>query len=761
MNLDDAKKRIQTYLKSDKSWPIIVDVQTKQELGDVIDFFKIGNNKFPNMEKFCDDDGILKLDELYAVIAANTGSTFITGITGFLKLSGEEATRKALKTIVTTNITGHVVVLTYQCKNYLKFADPRIAETGRIVFVDGTPDNVCDICLISPTLSNAFPDYYQGIQKVGYVMEHCLHDNAYIATNVDKSFFSESSYHIAQLSNGYDILKDKDSRTTMIPESFGTADQWNYVLSLMGSKGNWSSVIEENFGHEANISHAFSSYQSYDDRRKWLYFVALSICGVKDNAYLQLAVNNASNAEEFVKSVFRAILTIDRKIPNFESLYNQRKAIISEMKNVLPEAVDFCKVISVKGEDAIYYLTDLTQPEKERIIAWLEMYGGNYSAAQLVGILKNVYPDLSKYLSVFRFKNELLDSYFSAYKYQKVINHILPSFEAVVDEQSTKRDFVSALKSRTSYVDKIDVQNAHAFFFDALGVEFLGYIQEKCNEYDLAANITCARSELPTLTCFNKEFVETLSSRGCSVSDIKDLDEVKHHGEDNFDYEKEKLPLYLIKELEIIDGLLNKIRSDILGGHYDKAIVISDHGASRLAVLHETENVWSMATAGEHSGRCCPQNEIDTQPDFAISAENFWVLANYDRFRGGRKANVEVHGGASLEEVTVPIIEITQKKANVEAFIVDESKTISLGAKEHAVIRIYVGIKSNNISIKIDGNFYDADPTADNYIYVIDLPDYTKKGKYSFDIMNGSETYARDQMFEIKKKGFAEVDLFG
>ena len=34
----------------------------------------------------------------------------------------------------------------------------------------------------------------------------------------------------------------------------------------------------------------------------------------------------------------------------------------------------------------------------------------------------------------------------------------------------------------------------------------------------------------------------------------------------------------------------------------------------------------------------------------ATDAEDFWALANYDRFKGSRKANVEVHGGATLEK---------------------------------------------------------------------------------------------------------------
>lgn len=761
MNLNDAKNKIQNYLKSSRNWPLIVDLQIKADLSDIVDFFKIGTNQFPSIENFCNQDDVLKLDELYAAVANNSGNTFYTELTGFLKLSGENKTKNALKTIVTTNISGHVVVFTYQCKNYLKFSDPRIAESGRLVIVDGTPDAVAEMCFISPNLSDAFPGSYQGAQKIGYVMEHCTHDSAYIATTIEKSVFSESVYHIAQLNNGYDILRDKDLRTSIVPQSLGTAEQWNYALQHMGSHGNWSSVIASHFGSETNLANALSGYQNFDPQRKWLYFIALSICGAKENEYLQLAVNNASDSNELIKSVYRAILTVDKSSAKFTGLYKQRKEIIRDLKNTLPEVIDFCKVLSVKSEEAIYYLTDLTQPEKERIIAWLDTYGENYSTEELIFILKTIYPDLASYLSRFRFKNELLDSYFESYKYQKVVNCILPSFEAIVDEQSTKMDFVTALKPRTSIVDKLDVKNSKAFFVDALGVEYLGYIQEKCNEYGLSANITCARCELPSLTEFNKEFVGTLTSKGCTFSDIKELDEIKHHGEDSFDYEKEKTPIYLIRELEVIDELLNKIRANIFGGQYEKAIVISDHGASRLAVLHGTENIWSMATSGEHSGRCCKVSEVDSKPDFAIENSDYWVLANYDRFKGGRRANVEVHGGASMEEVAVPIIEITQKKTNIEAFIVDASKVVTLGAKEHAVIKIYVGIKSNNIAIKLDGSYFDANATSDAYIYSVDLENYTKKGKFVFDIVNGSDVLAAQQQFEIKKKGMSEVNLFG
>lgn len=760
MNLTDAKNKIKSYLASTKHWPLIVDFQTKQDLSDAIDYFEIGDNEFCPAERFCGADGILKTDELFAAINHNTGNTFYIELSGFLKVTGETHTRTVLKSMITTSITGHVVVFTYQCKNYLKFSDPRLLESGRIVIVDATPDIVSTICFVSPSLKDAFPAAYLGAQKLGHAVETCKQDCAYILTDLAKSFFADSVFSITQLDSGYKMLCERDHRTSVIPESFGTPEQWNYVLQRMGNRGNWSTVIQEKFGSESNLASALSGYALFDETEKWLYYVALSICGAKDNAYLQMAIVHTVKANELVKSIYRAILAVDKSANNFEELYNQRKELLLRLKDTLAEVIDFCKVVSVKAEDAIYYLTDSSQPERERIVRWLSTYGHKYSSAELVELLKQIYPDLSRYLTTYRFRNTLLDSYFEAYKYQKVINRIMPSFENVVNEQSTKLGFVSALNPRASIIDKLDVSNARAFFVDALGVEFLGFIQEKCREYGLSTNITCGRCELPSLTSFNKEFVETLNNRGCPVFDVKDLDEVKHHGEDNFDYEKEKTPLYLIRELEIIDSLLKRIRASILGGQYSKAVIISDHGASRLSVLHETENIWSMATSGEHSGRCCQVSELNSKPDYAIEDNGYWVLANYDRFKGGRRANVEVHGGASLEEVAVPVIEITQKLGNIEAFIVDDSRIVLLGAKEHAAIRVYVGIKSNNIAIKLDDRFFDAEPTNEEYIYCIDLPEYTHKGVYNFDIVNGNDILAIGQRFEIKKKGMSEVSLF-
>ena len=757
MNLDGIKKKINTYLRKEKNWPVIVDFSAKKELIDFIEYFNIGDNKIIYAENFCREDGTFKIEELINTIIENEGNTFVVGLTAFLKLQGECELRKKLKTILSESIKGHVVVVTYQCKNYLDFSDPRFFERNQIIFSDKEMDKISRIIFISTSIKDVYPDSYLGFSKIGVAYESSQKKDIYIATDICPDKFMHSLINIYKLSDGYDILCQKDSSTQNIPKTMGTGTQWTFALNKMGANGSWTTVATDWFGSINNISTNIYKFNSFDDNHKWLYFILITIFGV-ENKYLKLVIKNTTNYQNLVESMFRLILNFKQTDSNFKQLYYARKEILKTFINNMDPFVDYCKVVSVKEQDAIYYLTDLTQIEKERIIEWLDCYGEKYTYEELTKILKYIYPDLASYLVHFRFKNNFLDDYFKEYKYQKVINKLLPRFKDIVDEQAVDKYFTNIIP-RSVIVDKLDLKNAQAYFFDALGVEYLGYIQDKCNEYDLSVNINYGQCELPSLTCFNKEFVETCESRGCQVSDIKELDEIKHHGENNFDYEKVKIPIHIIKELEIIDDLLKKIKANISNGTYEKAVIISDHGASRLVVLNESENMWNMATKGLHSGRCCPQNDIDCKPDNAILDHDFWILANYDRFRGSRRANVEVHGGATLEEVTVPIIEITKKNTNIEAFVEDEFKIVFLGAKEHPIIKLYVGLNSNNIVARINEQFYDAEK-VDGYIYSIAFNDCVKKGTYIFDLFDGSQEIASGLSFEVKKKGLSEISLF-
>ena len=160
----------------------------------------------------------------------------------------------------------------------------------------------------------------------------------------------------------------------------------------------------------------------------------------------------------------------------FDLLYEQRKKILNGITGQTPILVNYLKKLSDKKEKAIYYLTDLTQLEKEQIIEVISSYSDSYSHQELMDILIRVYPDLYYYLQSYKSGIRLIDYYFDDYKYCKVTNRISESFMNKVQEQATLREYNKDLIPRSLCVDKVDKSKAVLYFVDAFGVEYLSFL---------------------------------------------------------------------------------------------------------------------------------------------------------------------------------------------------------------------------------------------------------------------------------------------
>lgn len=760
MRLSDAIAKIEKYLASSSGTPMIVDLQTTEDYDAIKTYFSVGENVFMAASQYCKDDECPRFDDLYHVLTTSTGKIFLTGLSSFLRLLGEQEMKQHFHRIVGMAISGHVVIISCRCSQYLEFNDRRIRQSKRVIIVDGASMPLPVVTFTNSNLSVSDGVVaFSGIQNLANAVEFVQWDAVLIVTAKKKTQFPMSVINISEISGAYDILCARENATSSIPKEMGNDAQWKYALSLFGNHSTWNSVISQEFGGTGNLAFLISSYQSLDANKKWLYFIGMQLFGAKGNQYLCDVIKNCSDFSVFSKMVFRQILSYVHTDSNFSTLYQQRRAILPFFSEQHSVVADYCKVAQSKGKNTLYYLSDTTQLEKELIFAQIEKYWLDIGEKEICNILNTVYPDLALYLSDYSYRIPLLDTYFKQYKLCKVTNAISAGFSELVREQAEKREYNTLLEPRYSKTEKLAKDDTVLYFIDALGVEYLGYITQKCQDNGLRIKTSIARSELPSITSLNKEFIDTFDAAGCSRIDIKELDNIKHHGKDNFNYETTRLPIHLIWELEILETVIKKIKAQLDSGIYSKAIILSDHGASRLAVINEQENRWEMATKGVHSGRCCPVSELDQKPDYATEDNGFWCLANYDRFRGSRKANVEVHGGASLEEVTVPIIEITLKGEAIEVFIQEGFKEIQVSYRKKAAIELFIGANLNNITITVNGKSYPAFPTGNDFIYRIDMTDIKKAGPYSVDVLENGNMIAEGLTFTVKKEGSSERNL--
>ncbi|MBR3747768.1 MAG: BREX-4 system phosphatase PglZ [Selenomonadaceae bacterium] len=361
------------------------------------------------------------------------------------------------------------------------------------------------------------------------------------------------------------------------------------------------------------------------------------------NPYLKFVFARSADFEAYRKNLFFALLEVDDENV-FKEFYSLRKAAVKNISS--PHLAEYLARLE-KIPDAVKYLTDNTAEERRAMIEFVQGKG------KIPDLLNENYPSMSDYLTDYDFDDEEITNYFRRYKKIKLCNVDDENFKSHVQKLAQIRLY-NKFDTRETILDGAD-KNAKLYWLDALGVEFLSFIAARAAQFGLSAEIKIARAELPTLTSQNKNFYDDW--QGDKFPKNQQLDELKHSPE-KFDANgKCSAPTYIDDEFLIIDGVMNEINIALTNHQAEKIILTSDHGASRLAVMYGRENKFKMKSAGEHGGRCCPINALDDKPACAVEENGYRVLANYDRFAGGRLASVEVHGGAALEEILVPVIE--------------------------------------------------------------------------------------------------------
>ena len=461
------------------------------------------------------------------------------------------------------------------------------------------------------------------------------------------------------------------------------------------------------------------------------------------NEYLRHVVTVTEKYDELKDKILTEIIRIPRNDPRFTRYYAERKKLI----RYFPESdmAAFILQNDIDPVESIYRYTDCTRMECERIISWVAAHG-------YIKEIEDIYPALAQYLRPYIFDcgkySEFFTEYFRQYRLQKVTNQITPAFLETVNKNAGELPYTH-LETRDSAILRIsDKKNAYLYWIDALGVEYMAYITELVRKKGLSMHTDITYAELPTITVINKGFFDKWS--GPLKYKEEELDSIKHKEKGGFVYKDGSAPVHLYSELKVIERAIDFAATELAMHHCKSVVIASDHGASRLAVIHKQEEKYETDTKGEHSGRCCKEF-ADADLPYAIRENGYLVLADYGRFKKSRAANVEVHGGASLEEVLVPVITLTLKKQADQIIKVLNPEDIRSDRHNGTTINLYISDveHKNGISAVIAGTPYPA-VCNDATHYTIVLPDYKRAAKNVVASIYDGEDLIGSVAFEIK-----------
>ena len=681
------------YAVGDENYnQILSELKQNSVIVDRISDFCPKDDKFPDIDDVIDYFRTLDTDY-------RQNKHVLIGLGEYLALRGSAFAEKILRRLDKTTLGTARVVLLLRCVtqqvNALQMDDNRIVEQNRLYIEENAVSSVTVTC----TSYFSQKDVAIGVKKLLHDLEDGLSRNIHAISALD---FSQSLVPVSYIKTPFEAIQH------VIP---GVE-----LTDSMGTTAQWEQFYQELLICNGSLDKLFSRYDCADDFeediyekcaglefKNWVFYISLKQNYDRiQNDYLAYVVANTDCYEDLRINLLTGIVHIPRSDGRFHNLYTERKKLVKGFPE--SEIAAFIRENQIDPMESIYRYTDNTKMEREAIISWVAQHG-------YIAEIEIIYPALAQYLGEYVFDcgglSDELTKYFKQYRLMKVTNQITPEFLAQVEQNAQKLPYTH-LETRDSAILRIpDKKDAFLYWIDALGVEYLSYIAILAKKKGLSIHVDIAYVELPTITSINKGFFEKWA--GSKKEKEPRLDEIKHKEEGGYFYRPGQAPVHLASELEVIRKSIDRAATE-LAMHTCKTFVIaSDHGASRLAVIHHQEEKYDTDTKGEHSGRCCKEFADADLPQ-AICENGYLVLADYGRFKNSRAANVEVHGGASLEEVIVPIITLSLKKQCdliIELLNADE---VYCDRRLGTTIQLYISDADNtqSISVVIDEKRYAA-----------------------------------------------------
>ncbi len=463
-------------------------------------------------------------------------------------------------------------------------------------------------------------------------------------------------------------------------------------------------------------------------------FIKLWLSIYPDGSYTDHCFRIAKNIYDVSNAILLEIFNVwQNKSEWIEEYHSLRDVMAIEPNDRFFEELD--KISSF--ENRLDFITGNSREERIYLIRMVGKFmKSDYDQITSCEKLRRIYPELFFYLGGEVPQMDVyLKEYLARYKAHKLGN-TLPEDEDVyfAGFQTDVYD-----KRYSVLVDNID-DDTFILWIDALGVEWLPLLYWTIKEHFNRAIVSSfvGQAILPTETYCN-DLWNRMNTRSAKLDK---LDKLAHKGVvDEPDYYT-----CIEEQLSFVTGIHKNI-SDLLKEH-NRVIITGDHGTSRLAArfFHKREGFSAPKDAIVCSyGRYCKAVETTgyAMPNTRVAkvdGTQYVVFTNYDHYRqsgfatGTDDDNVlygEVHGGATPEEMLVPII-VIDRNLKIPLSAVWENNCVK-SMKGKAQLSLTFNKPVHKLQVNVPGVNVDVSPFDGGRRWNVVIPSI-KKGIYTVHI---------------------------
>lgn len=682
------------------------------------------------LSEFCENDDIApNLTRFKKRLRTINENTLVIPLSEYLRINRPIASRTITDVLHTNfeNIFGgkiRVYILLYRMKDVLSsiHLDPR--ETNAFLSIAEKSEIDYSLTIIQKNLDFKIKgNDIEGFKKYLIYWEQNPDKPIILRTNNAINYsdivFSDN---VEVIVTAFDLLR-YFGLTPMLQKKLGTDEQWESLLFEYSKSPNIDLALGTILQIPGYNDDLFAKWNSYNKLERWLLWIWARVNST--NAYICHVFSKTSSFEDFETAVYSGIADfLDSK--NYTEMYILRKRVILKLNLPFDEKrLNFC--MEFDPVKKMKCLTDTAQEERIEIIKIIARITMSMDFMQL---LKTIYPLAYAYLQSYYTAEASITAYFDEYKSCKMSNKATPDLLSLVDQFAQEHcKTILQLKSRNHLIEQVYNDNSTILFVDALGAEYASALESMFGGEAYDVNIGFGYCNMPSITEYNNDF-------------YKDRNHLPpYYGLDKWKHSSCEYPYSIEHELELLKDI--KTQVDKALNSNDAVIISTDHGSSRLAVVAKGNSHDTSDSAKKYKyGRYC----IDEQTDYSklagcISRDGFWIFANYDKFKQSGAPACEIHGGASLEEMIVPVI-CVRKRDNIanplgvqpiEAKLVLLNSEIKMPVSKDIEVCFTCNIELHNSQAHVEGKVLDC--TFDNGVYSFIHHVDTEKSEYTAKII--------------------------